>query len=68
MRFTGNFLFHKSRALEIEYGFAIENHIPVLPIVVEGGLENDFGDCLNRIKSGYSEHILRHNGIIIYRR
>ena len=44
---TGNFLFHKSRAFEMEYGFAMEKHIPVLPIVVEGGIENDFGECLN---------------------
>ena len=52
---TGNFLFHKSRALEMEYGFAMEKHIPVLPIVVEGGIENDFGECLNRIKPGYGD-------------
>ena len=52
---TGDFLFYESRALKMKYGFAIEHHIPVLPIVVEGGLENDFGECLNRIKPDYGD-------------
>ena len=39
---TQRFLFQPNRAREVELPFALEKHIPVLPILVEPGLEWDF--------------------------
>ncbi len=60
---TPQFLYKFNRAKDIELPFAIKNHIPVLPIMVIAGLENEFnricGDlqCLNRIDSSDSTEI-----------
>lgn len=39
---TSRFLFRRSRALEVEFPFAMECHIPVLPLIEESGLEEQF--------------------------
>lgn len=39
---TSGFLFRKNRAREVEFKYAIEHHIPVLPLVQEPGLGRDF--------------------------
>lgn len=39
---TSRFLFRPSRALEVEFPFAMERHIPVLPLMQESGLEETF--------------------------
>lgn len=39
---TSNLLMKKSRAIDIEFKFAMENHIPVLPLMQESGLEELF--------------------------
>lgn len=39
---TGRFLFQPNRAREVEFPFAMRNHIPVLPLVQERGLEAQF--------------------------
>lgn len=39
---TSRFLFRSSRALEVEFPFAMEHHIPVLPLMQESGLEETF--------------------------
>lgn len=39
---TEEFLFTKNQALEIDFPFAIENHIPVLPILFDNSLVDDF--------------------------
>ncbi|MCD8120848.1 MAG: TIR domain-containing protein [Clostridiales bacterium] len=38
-----------------EYGFAIEHHVPILPITVESGLEEYFAVEMNRICDGYGD-------------
>ena len=51
---TGNFLYKDNRARTIEFKHALENNIPILPILVEDNLENDFNSicgnlhCLNK--------------------
>lgn len=42
MPVTTNLLCTQNRALEVEFPFAIENHIPVLPLMQESGLEELF--------------------------
>ena len=39
---TRNFLFEPNSAREIEFKFAIDNHIPVLPLLQEVGIEYEF--------------------------
>ena len=51
---TSRFLYQEDPARTVEYAFAMENHIPVLPLIQENGLESEFnricGDlqCLNK--------------------
>lgn len=42
MPVTTNLLCTENEALDTEFKFAIENHIPVLPLMQEGGLEELF--------------------------
>ena len=42
MPVTTNLLCTENVALDVEFNFAIENHIPVLPLIQEPGLENLF--------------------------
>lgn len=42
MPITTNLLTKNNRAIDVEFGFAMENHIPVLPIMQEKGLEELF--------------------------
>ncbi len=39
---TSNFLFGKNRAKDIEFQYAISHHIPILPLMIEGGLDRAF--------------------------
>ena len=39
---TSRFLYQKNRAREVEFTLAVRLHIPVLPLMQEGGLETDF--------------------------
>lgn len=39
---TSGFLYKENRAREVEFKYAIEHHIPVLPLVQEPGLGRDF--------------------------
>lgn len=50
-----NYLANDSLARNWEYGFAMEHHIPVLPIAVESGLEEYFAVEMNRIHDGYGD-------------
>ena len=50
-----NYLANDSLAKKWEYGFAMEHHIPVLPIAVESGLEEYFAVEMNRIHDGYGD-------------
>lgn len=52
---TTKFLYHDCRALTYEYGFAMEHHIPVIPIAMEAGLGKNFTERLNKVKSGYGD-------------
>lgn len=51
---TSNFLYKESRARSIEFAYALERNISILPILMEDNLENDFNricgsfHCLNR--------------------
>lgn len=44
MPVTTNLLYSDSSALEVEFPFAVENHIPVLPLMQETGLEARFNE------------------------
>lgn len=50
-----NYLANDSLAKNWEYRFAMEHHIPVLPIAVESGLEEYFAVEMNRIHEGYGD-------------
>ena len=58
---TGHLLRERSRAMDVELRFAMERHIPVLPIMLENGLTETFGQrfgnlqFLNRISQDDSE-------------
>lgn len=41
------------RARDLEYKFVVENHIPVLPICVEGGVLTVFANRMERIGKGF---------------
>jgi tetratricopeptide (TPR) repeat protein len=47
---TGNFLNDENNALNAEFKFAMENHIPVLPIMVEEGLTEIFNKKFGNIQ------------------
>lgn len=44
MPVSANLLYSDSSALEVEFPFAVENHIPVLPLMQEAGLEARFNE------------------------
>ncbi len=52
---TTNYLENDSMAKNWEYRFAMEHHIPILPIAVESGLEEYFAVEMNRIHEGYGD-------------
>ena len=52
---TTNFLTKPCRARTEEYGFALEHHIPVLPIAMEPGLETLFPSVMEGIHPGYGQ-------------
>lgn len=52
---TARFLMQESRARSFEYGFAVERHIPVLPVLMEPGLANAFSKVMNRMGAGYGD-------------
>lgn len=58
---TANYLLKSNFPKDWEYGFAIKNHIPVLPIAMEPGLEALFASEMNSICSGYGDiQLLRY--------
>lgn len=50
---TSKYLNEDNRSYRFEYGFAMEHHIPILPIAVESDIAGDFAVRMNRIKQGY---------------
>lgn len=52
---TTNFLTKPSRAKDFEYGFAMDNHIPVLPIAMESGIDKLFSEIMNKLGEGYGD-------------
>ena len=50
---TSRYLEDNNRSIKMEYSFAMEHHIPLLPIAVEPGLELKFSETLNRIEACY---------------
>lgn len=58
---TSNFLREENPARSYEYRFAVENHIPVLPIAMEPGLEETFAQQMEQVGPGYGKiQLLRH--------
>lgn len=39
---TGKFVYQNSQARQVEFQYAVEHHIPILPLMQEAGLEADF--------------------------
>lgn len=52
---TTNYLTTNNWAKEKEYGFAVDNHIPILPIAMEPGLEALFLNKMNEVCPGYGD-------------
>ncbi len=52
---TTNYLLCDSLAKNWEYAFAMEHHIPILPIAAETGLEEYFAMEMNRVGHGYGD-------------
>ena len=52
---TTNYLSSDSLAKNWEYGFAVKNHIPILPITAEANLEEFFSAEMNRVGAGYGD-------------
>ena len=52
---TTNYLTNDSLSKKWEYGFAVQNNIPVLPIAVESDLEAYFTTEMNCIGNGYGD-------------
>lgn len=50
MPVTSNLLFGDSYTLDVEFRFAIENHIPVLPLMQENGLDETFNKKCGNIQ------------------
>ena len=53
---TANLLFTDNPAMEHAFSFARENHIPILPILLESGLEASFNQ-----KCGELQYLLRND-------
>ena len=41
---TEKYLYQKNNALDVEFKYALDNHIPVLPLMQENGLDEIFGE------------------------
>lgn len=52
---SNKYLQKPCRAREYEYRFAIEHHIPILPIEVERGVIGRFAEIMNRVGEGYGD-------------
>lgn len=52
---TTKYLTEGSFAKNWEYGFAVENNIPIIPIAVESQLEDFFSSEMNHVGSGFGE-------------
>ena len=52
---TSKYLEGDCRAILSEYGFAIKRHIPLLPILMEPGLDIQFAVMLNSVGKGYGD-------------
>lgn len=50
MPVTWKLLYQENRAIDIEFKFAVENHIPVLPLMQESGLEKRFNERCGEIQ------------------
>lgn len=58
---TSNFLYKENLGRSYEYRFAMEKHIPILPVAMERGLEECFTMQMKQIGSGYGKiQLLRH--------
>ena len=52
---TTKYLATNNIAKEREFGFAVDNHIPILPIAMGPGLEEQFSSEMNAICPGYGD-------------
>ena len=52
---TSNFLYKENSASKYEYNFALEHHIPLVPILMERGLQKCFAARMNMISSGFGD-------------
>lgn len=47
---TSNFIYKKSHARDVEMTYALEHHVPILPLMMESGLEQDFINVCGNIQ------------------
>lgn len=57
MPVTTRLLYTKNRAMDVEFAYAAEHHIPVLPLMQEAGLESRYHE-----KFGDLQFLDKHNG------
>ncbi len=55
MPITGSFLTENNVSKDIEFGFAVDNHIPIIPVVDNDELIPLFSTIMNNIKQGYGD-------------
>lgn len=52
---TTEYLTTKNIAKEFEFGYAVNHHIPIIPIAMESGLESLFSNKMNEVCPGYGD-------------
>ena len=52
---TTKYLTTHNVAKEFEFGYAVNNHIPIIPIAMESGLEELFASEMNAVGPGYGD-------------
>ena len=64
MPVTSRLLWQSNRALDVEFAYAMKRHIPVLPLMWESGLEEEYGKKCGDLQ--YLDRYKREDGAMSY--
>ena len=64
MPVTSRLLWQSNRALDVEFAYAMKRHIPVLPLMWESGLEEEYGKMCGDLQ--YLDRYKREDGAMRY--
>ena len=64
MPVTSRLLWQSNRALDVEFAYAMKRHIPVLPLMWERGLEEEYGKKCGDLQ--YLDRYKREDGVLSY--